>query len=762
MQNPYAKYVQPSVPGIVQLPPDPMEVRREARADQREDRAEGSAALAAAAAARAARNEGRAIQNDAENRRDKGVDRVLKLRDDFNGDKTVQEYTVGIRQLGAAIKRAPDSAGDIALIYDFAKAMDPGSVVREAEMGMAEGTSPAIETLAAKARKQFGMDGGGNLTPEGRKRLIREIGTKVTAMNKAYTSIRSRYEKDAQAFGMDPERIIGPHAGDAFMPQIKEYQSRQAQSGAAAPNKEKSAAIDAMIRAGVPYEQANAFATMDGGSPLDPDLYKRNVTFAKGNPNYKGSLANAKTIPSSGDYRDSALGQGLSGFNEGLASTLGAPVDLMTGAINLIPKGINALANTDLPTIERPFLGSEQIKDAMSGWSIYDQTQDPTKQVVRRTAQSLGATAIPAAGTAGSLRGLAAQAIPALTGGLGASAAQQLAPGNPLAEAGGEIVGSLAGGLGMFGNARRLAQRKIEQAVPTVDQLKQQAGNLYRQAEARGVVAGPQQTQQLAGDFRQTLTDEGLISPTGRLSEVHPKVKEAYQLVNDYAGTPMNPTQIQTVRKVVGDALTSTEPAERRLGGMLTEGLDSWSMPLAPELREARDISSRYLTAQQLEQARELAGSKAQQFTGSGFENALRTEYRGLDRAAIKGQERFTDDVTAAIENVSRGTPGSNFARNIGRLAPTGPVSMMGSMVPAMAAGSAYGTPVGGVVGGMFAGAGVLGRAAATKMGIRNADIAELTARNGGALPQSPLWDPDLAKLWAFSSAGQASQYSRR
>ena len=52
------------------------------------------------------------------------------------------------------------------------------------------------------------------------------------------------------------------------------------------------------------------------------------------------------------------------GTSENVANTLGFPVDLATGAINLIPRGINAAAGTKIPTIEKPVGGSDWMKNA--------------------------------------------------------------------------------------------------------------------------------------------------------------------------------------------------------------------------------------------------------------------------------------------------------------------------------------------------------------------------------------------------------------
>jgi hypothetical protein len=459
-----------------------------------------------------------------------------------------------------------------------------------------------------------------------------------------------------------------------------------------------------------------------------------------------------------GDYANSYLGQGLSGANEGLADVLGAPADVARAAINLVPKGLNAIAGTNIPMLPEAIGGSDWIKRRLSDiGSIQGVTEDPSKQFVRRVGESVGSAAVPLSGATTPLR-YGGQVLAGLTGGIGAATAQQVAPGNPLAEMLGEIVGGGAGAGAVLRASKGRAARQIAEAVPTAPQLKEQAGDLYRAAESRGVVASPEQTQQLAENFRGALTDEGRISPTGRISDVYPKAKEAAQLIGDYAGHEMNPTQIQTVRGVVSDALASPEKTERRLGSILTDVLDQWADPLAPELRQARGVASRYLTAEQLQQARRLAGARASQFTGSGFENALRTEYRGLDRSAIKGNARFTDDVNDAIEKVARGTPTSNFFRGLGRFAPTGPVSGGGSLLTALATGAATTPGTGATVGGLLAGSGILGRTVATRMGIKAADDAELIARNGGLLPL-PKPSPELLEIMRRYGLAETAKY---
>jgi hypothetical protein len=480
----------------------------------------------------------------------------------------------------------------------------------------------------------------------------------------------------------------------------------------------------------------------------------------RGNPNADPVFSNRPPDNTNGGYANSYVGQALSGVNEGLAGILGAPVDLGDSAVNLFNRGINGLAGANLPTnIGNAPLGAEWWKRRLADvGSIAPPSDDSSKQFVRRVGESVGASAVPGM-MGGSALKMGGALLSGLGGGIGGATAQQAFPGNPLAEMGGELVGGGLTGLGLAKGAQRSAQRGIENAIPTVDELKQQASNLYRQAEARGVTAGPRQTKQLATGMRQILTDEGQLGPKGAISNADTHASKAFNLIQQYAGRPMQPSEMNTIRTVLSEARQSADPSDRRLGKILLDHFDNWVSPMAPEFAQARSVASKYLQAQDLERARELAAARASQFTGSGFENALRTEYRGLDRGQIKGQQYFSPGVSDAVQNVARGTPLRNAMRGLGRLAPTGPVSGMGSIVPALGVGAMTSPATGGMFGAGLAGLGIAGRTAATRMGIRAADKAELIARNGGAISQAPVLSDDAAKYAAWLAAIQQIKY---
>lgn len=458
-----------------------------------------------------------------------------------------------------------------------------------------------------------------------------------------------------------------------------------------------------------------------------------------------------KVAPASG-YNETATSQGLSGVNEGIAGTLGFPVDVVNSGLKAV----------GLPMSDKPILGSDWIKGKLSGvGAIGPESRQIGNQFVRRVGQSVGAAAVPIAGTAGPTAAGAKAFIPAVAGGGAAAASRQIAPDNPWAEMGSELVGSLVGGGINYSGARRAAKAKVAASVPTIPDLKKQASDMYDLAERNGVKASQQQTTDLADTIARISRDEGLISPTGRVSEAYPKAKEALQLTADYAKGEMAPKQMQTVRKVLSEAAGGPDDSERRIAKKMLEEFDNWTAPMSPELAKARAIARRYINAGKLETARELAGSRAGQFSGSGFENALRTEYRNLDRQVIKGQDRgFTPDTVDAIKKVSRGTPVSNAARYVGKLAPTGAVSSgFGIGVP-FAIGNSLGGPAAGTALAVTTPTvGLAARGVATRMGINNARMAELIARNGGNLPDALVFSPEVRRLIAAQLAGQSTQY---
>jgi len=175
---------------------------------------------------------------------------------------------------------------------------------------------------------------------------------------------------------------------------------------------------------------------------------------------------------------------------------------------------------------------------------------------------------------------------------------------------------------------------------------------------------------------------------------------------------------------------------------MMLDQFDYFASGVSPELREASGIYTRAKLGELIDRTVELAGVRAGQFNGSGMENALRTEFRQLQRQITKGQLKgISPQLAEAIRNVAEGGPIQNVLRAAGRFAPTGVVST--------GVGGGLGYAMGGPVGSAAVlGAGALGRQGAEMAARRGADVAGAVARSGGALPDvpfSPLVDALIA-----------------
>lgn len=284
------------------------------------------------------------------------------------------------------------------------------------------------------------------------------------------------------------------------------------------------------------------------------------------------------------------------------------------------------------------------------------------------------------------------------------------------------------------GVANRGVKKAFVEGAETVDDLKAAAGKLYDEARAAGVVATPDQTTKFADDAVAVLREQGLVSPSGRISSAYPKVADALNMVMDYADSQMTPTEMLQVRTLLQGAAGSADAAEARIGTKMLKAFDDFVEPMAPQIKEANAIYHRAKKGEMIETAIELAGSRAGQFSGSGFENALRTEFRGIERQIIKGQLKgISAAERKAISRVARGGAVENALRDLGKMAPRGVVSTGITAGVPFAIGNALGGPgLGAAMSGGALALGEAGRRAATAMQTRNAGMASAAMRAGG------------------------------
>jgi hypothetical protein len=204
---------RPRAPGVIPGTPDPTKAAAEARAQAGEQRA--------------AEDQARQAQNDTFNRDDKRFANVGKLRDDWNKLPEVKTYRVALGQLGQALDTGAGPQSDLALTYAFAKAMDPESVVREAEQQMITESQPWFQAAVERTKKQFGMDGAGNYTPETRAAIRQQIINSVAQRRKIYGQLRGFHSEVAKRYNYDPYEVVGPDDGHAYFERFQQYDKQR-------------------------------------------------------------------------------------------------------------------------------------------------------------------------------------------------------------------------------------------------------------------------------------------------------------------------------------------------------------------------------------------------------------------------------------------------------------------------------------------------------------------------------------------------------
>ena len=147
----------------------------------------------------------------------KGFDNELKLRGDFKQEpvyKAHQEMQSAYSQIQQSLKQATP-AGDLAGATKIMKLLDPGSVVRESELGMAMAATGLLDRVQNYAQN---IISGNKLTPKQRQEFQQLADALYGESVKAYNSKRGEYTKLGAEYGLNAERAIGGPASLAAKP----------------------------------------------------------------------------------------------------------------------------------------------------------------------------------------------------------------------------------------------------------------------------------------------------------------------------------------------------------------------------------------------------------------------------------------------------------------------------------------------------------------------------------------------------------------
>lgn len=152
-----------------------------------------------------------------------------KLRKEFLGlpqVKAFSEQSQGYQRVVASAQRGMDTdspAADLALVFNFMKVQDPGSVVRESEFATAESAARWLQEAGESgvavplpvARAIRRLQSGERLSEEQRRDFVATAQQVYAMSEQGFNTLRSQYEGLAQQYNMDPSRSFIDFSTDA-------------------------------------------------------------------------------------------------------------------------------------------------------------------------------------------------------------------------------------------------------------------------------------------------------------------------------------------------------------------------------------------------------------------------------------------------------------------------------------------------------------------------------------------------------------------
>jgi hypothetical protein len=138
---------------------------------------------------------------------EKKFDRSSALRKEYQGIQVVKDFDqvkVAYNQINGALKN-PSPANDLAAATKFMKLLDPGSVVRESELGMAMAATGAIDRVSNYYDR---LKSGEKLTPQQREDFRKSAEMLYKASENVVIPIQNEYRGIAAESGVNPRQVI--------------------------------------------------------------------------------------------------------------------------------------------------------------------------------------------------------------------------------------------------------------------------------------------------------------------------------------------------------------------------------------------------------------------------------------------------------------------------------------------------------------------------------------------------------------------------
>jgi hypothetical protein len=366
-----------------------------------------------------------------------------------------------------------------------------------------------------------------------------------------------------------------------------------------------------------------------------------------------------------------------------------------------------------------------------------------------------------AVGAAPKVAGLLSQvAAPATTAGrIGAGVAEGAAlgaleaTGRDTDVSEGAVLGGLTGGAGAAAINPIISRLTTQKTSVTPESLKAASNAAYDLARSSDVLVKPQSFRQFEDSARKIAQDFSM-DPL-----LQPRANRAFERIGELGGRPVSLNELDNLRKIIGASGESAVASEREIARRLTNRLDDYVSSIDPAkailigkgeaqagidaFREGRKLWSQQAKASRIEELMKRAETSAPNYSASGMENALRTQFRQVAMSP-KQMRRFNKEEQDAIRSVAKGDFTTNALRMAGKLAPRGIVSGgvlagIGSVNPIMALAAM--------------GAGEIGKRGATARTTRAAESARNLMLSGQPITQRPM-SPAERALYQSSIVG--------
>lgn len=164
------------------------------------------------------------------------------------------------------------------------------------------------------------------------------------------------------------------------------------------------------------------------------------------------------------------------------------------------------------------------------------------------------------------------------------------------------------------------------------------------------------------------------------------KIKGAFKELTS-STQPKDWAELQTLRKIIRGAQSSTDPTEKRLASILLDRFDDYLMKvdqtkvesgdtkvIGKTWGEARDAYSKMKKSEIFTDMLEEAKLDATKYTQSGAENSMAAQLRQLAKNE-KRMAMFTPDERDAIRKAAQGDAPQKLLRFFGKFAPTGVIT---------------------------------------------------------------------------------------